>query len=266
MTEESRRHVRLRLARRHTAPTRVRARAREEPPAPQSDPEASSVRRAWSWLRRRRWSHIVTVTATGLAAIAAIGGLWAQAVATNLSQQTAKDQLNQSKDDAAEKQRAQAQAVSYWKEEGNNGEWSIHIQNRSLDPVPWFILTAEAKMRRQHSASEDGPNVVLHIETSGLAPCTELIYARRLFNSRLNYVAKISGSPNLEWGSITSIPQARFADNDGRIWMRTAKSLKAYPTVTSIPKPSTRSKANWWGTPAGAPAEKAAASCGRPAG
>jgi hypothetical protein len=42
---------------------------------------------------------VVTVIATVVAAVAAIGGLWAQAVTTYWSQQTAKDHLEQSREE-----------------------------------------------------------------------------------------------------------------------------------------------------------------------
>ncbi|MET9044493.1 biotin-independent malonate decarboxylase subunit gamma [Streptomyces sp. NPDC004362] len=118
MTNEQQRPARLRLARQQSRPNRVRPRVRDAPPEPEPDPEptagpeVSRARRALRHARSAKWGHIVTVGGTALAAFAAIGGLWAQTVATYWSQQTAKDQLEQSQEDSKRELRAQASRVS----------------------------------------------------------------------------------------------------------------------------------------------------------
>ena len=75
VTNEPHRRDRLRLARRRSAPNRVRVRLREERPEPQPDTGATRIRRAWQRIQRASWAHTITVIGTALAAIAAIGGL-----------------------------------------------------------------------------------------------------------------------------------------------------------------------------------------------
>ena len=161
MSNEPQRHARLRLARRRPAPTRVRARVSDEPP--ESEPEASRLQRAWRHVWGAKWAHIITVVGTALAAVAAIGGLWAQAVATYWSQQTAKDQLAQSQDNSDTEQRAQAARVTFWIDERDG---LPHFVNTSSDPVSDTAFLVEQE--------PDGRYVAVYA-LSPLAPCTETI-------------------------------------------------------------------------------------------
>ncbi|MFE2072116.1 hypothetical protein [Streptomyces misionensis] len=110
-------------------------------PEPQPDPEPESGTQApsiWQRFRRTRWGELITVTGTVIAAVAAIAGLWFQAVATYWSQQTAKDQLAQSGEANEQEKRQQAAEVAFWPE-GHQGYWNapkyVHVVNRSPDPV-----------------------------------------------------------------------------------------------------------------------------------
>lgn len=210
MTEGPQRHVRLRLARRRTAPARVRVRVREEGPAPGADPtpepepapepdaepapdgrpapaaDPSRARRVINRVRRARWSHFITVGATALAAVAAIGGLWAQAVTTFWSQQTAKDQLRQSQEDQEKEERVQAMAVSLWVDRADDTDdtsWRLHILNRSPDPVPFMQAAYLIRVGGGGSAralAVSGPaNAYLVVNTTRLAPCTELVFSSK---------------------------------------------------------------------------------------
>ncbi|QKZ19910.1 hypothetical protein [Streptomyces chartreusis] len=200
------------------------------------------------------------MTATGLAALAAIGGLWAQAVATNWSQQTAKDQLQQSRDDAEQRKRAQAQAVSYWAQEGKGGEWSLHIQNRSPDPVPWFTLTGLAYFYPDEKDGLKDWAVILDITTRGLAPCTEFIYTKRMFQQYFKDNARNDLIDDL--GPIISVPQAQFADKDGHLWTRTPLDLEGWPDFMSMPLPDLPADVTRIIGSSGEPTTKAAAACG----
>ncbi|MEU2427742.1 hypothetical protein ABZ619_43340 [Streptomyces sp. NPDC007851] len=94
-------------------------------PEPQPDPEPEPGTPApsiWQRFRRTRWGELITVTATVIAAVAAIAGLWFQAVATYWSQQTAKDQLAQSGEANEQEKRQQAAEVAFW-QEGHQGYW-----------------------------------------------------------------------------------------------------------------------------------------------
>jgi hypothetical protein len=57
------------------------------------------------------------------------------AVGTIWSARVAADQLEQSREQAEEKQREQAARVSYWVGRGQKGEGRLHVMNRSADPV-----------------------------------------------------------------------------------------------------------------------------------
>ncbi|MEW2403459.1 hypothetical protein [Streptomyces sp. NPDC046862] len=176
----------------------------------------------WQRLRRAKWAHIITVAATGLAAIAAIGGLWAQAVATYWSQQTAKDQLSQSKQQSEQEARAQARAVSYWLE-GNRGEtFTLHLQNRSPDPVPWITLVLDRTVVALKGTP--GPQKVRYtLTTTRLAPCTELVYSK---DQLLLAVERPGGSRWVSFiGLVGDVQQAFIRDRDGKGWKRTANSL-----------------------------------------
>lgn len=270
MTKDPQRHLRLRLARRRTAPTRVRARVLEEPPGPHPEPdeepppnsEPSRLRRLWKRVRGAQWSHIITVAGTALAAVAAVGGLWASAIATYWSQQTAKDQLQQSQDDAEQERRAQAQAVSYWAEPASNG-WTVHTQNHSPDPVPWLPLTVETKIYEEVK-DPDGWTLAfakLKVVTSGLAPCTELIYAQSQFQDGSKWTA-VLGTRDLQVGAIVSVPQARFTDKDGQAWMRTTQTLQPWPDIESLPEPRLLNRTTYEFGPSGVPEVKTTPSCG----
>ncbi|MGQ4351098.1 hypothetical protein [Streptomyces sp. SAS_275] len=114
-----------------------------------------------------RWTHLITVGGAGLAAFAAIGGLWAQAVATYWTQETAKDQLSQSQEDSRREQQAQASQVTFWVEPSKSGRGlGLHVLNRSLDPV--------TNVRVGASVFEEG--YFYGLAGWDLPPCTEEIF------------------------------------------------------------------------------------------
>ncbi|MES5824888.1 hypothetical protein [Streptomyces sp. RG80] len=209
------------------------------------------------------------MTGTALAAVAAVGGLWASAVATYWSQQTAKDQLQQSQEGAEQERRAQAQGVSYWAEPGRSG-WTVHIQNRSPDPVPWLSLTIETKIYAELK-DPDGWDLrfaKLNVETTGLAPCTELIYKQSQFQDGASFWASFfeglhpDDAGELQVSAIESVPQARFTDKDGQAWIRTAQTLQPWPNVESIPEPRLLHHTTIEFGPMGVPESKKTPSCG----
>ncbi|MET9901767.1 hypothetical protein [Streptomyces sp. NPDC006446] len=222
-------------------------------------------------MRRARWSHFITVGATALAAVAAIGGLWAQAVTTFWSQQTAKDQLRQSQEDQEKEERAQAMAVSLWVDRADDTDdtsWRLHILNRSPDPVPFMQAAYLIRVGGGGSAralAVSGPaNAYLVVNTSRLAPCTELVFSSK-------QTGRDWGSPKGEVplpppGSRLHFDQfafAYFVDRDGRSWLRWGQGQFA-PFDTEnwrrITAPS--EEILWEKQTKGDPVTRPAASCG----
>ncbi|WRZ95626.1 hypothetical protein OHB54_45485 [Streptomyces sp. NBC_01007] len=161
-----------------------------------------------------KWAHVVTVGGTALAAVAAIGGLWAQAVATYWSQETAKDQLSQSRDDAEHEVQQQARLVSSWTEQGEaHGKRRLHIMNRSRDPVYSVIFETRLVVLEKVTSP-----VMWAVTMDGdLGPCTELVYDEAKFHV-------LNGDPLLDYNSIPGtalfVEKLSFTDRAGIRWER----------------------------------------------
>ncbi|MEU9489190.1 hypothetical protein AB0D83_37085 [Streptomyces decoyicus] len=225
MTNEPQRQVRLRLVRRRPAPGRVRARMRDETPGPepgpqpqpepeldsQPEPEAARASRIWQRLRSARWSHIITVVGTAIAAVAAIGGLWAQAVTTYWSQQTAKDQLEQSKEEAAQTRSSQASRITFWLAPTKDG-LRPHIANRSPDVVTSVYLVRTYNMGR------------VAIYLGSLAPCSETVFMPK----KGGFVRAISDTT--VWTRGGKPAALFFVDRVGISWRRDPTDLNQLPT------------------------------------
>ncbi|MFD9495155.1 hypothetical protein ACFWA1_27205 [Streptomyces sp. NPDC060005] len=202
------------------------------------------------------------MAATALAAVAAIGGLWASAVATYWSQQTARDQLQQSRDDAEKDERAQAVAVSAWLD-GTKSAWAVHILNRSPDPVPQMTVAFFSYVAFKKVNERDFPlgydRLKLSIQTARLGPCTELIYSPEQVNPTWDRgMTSKKITPVSLFASRIEI--AAFTDRDGRGWWRTPdKGLERdHPLgeLPALPKP------RWTNQLVDDPVVKKAASCG----
>ncbi|MFE3167829.1 hypothetical protein [Streptomyces sp. NPDC059224] len=164
---------------------------------------------------------MITVTATALAALAAIGGLWAQAVTTYWSQQTAKDQLQQSQEESRREISAQAVTVSAWVEDPdeNGSDWELHILNRSPDPVPSARVALKGSMSFKGSDVSIGAD--LYLNTSRLSPCTELVFSRKSVThwDREGTDGTDGGAAeNTVW--ISQLYGFTFTDRDGMQWWR----------------------------------------------
>ncbi|WCH94583.1 hypothetical protein POD33_21570 [Streptomyces moderatus] len=170
------------------------------------------------------------MTGTALAAIAAIGGLWAQAVASYWSQQTAKDQLNQSNEDGDREKRDHASKITYWVEAERVATAvgypvaKIHVLNRSPDPVSIAQLIVRAK----------GGLWVLHIPY--LRPCSDVVYSADQME-----LAPFSGEPerfnlsDVDW----EVQAVYFVDRSGKRWLRKPTALDEWsgtPWAHHIPK------------------------------
>lgn len=226
MSRDAQRQVRLRLARQRTGPARVRARVRQEPPEPTPEPAPepeqalSRWRRTWARLGTVRWTQHITVIGMAAGALAAIAGLWFQAVATYWSQQTAKDQLNQSKEDSDRTKREQASRIGFWavNPRDDNASGSLHVVNRSPDPVTDVSVLV---------AASPGPRVELwNLMIDTMQPCSEYVYS----------FEKLKLTPQHEVGdevheySISTdgatVHRLYFRDQDGEPWVRTEEGLR----------------------------------------
>ncbi|MGW0704335.1 hypothetical protein ACWD0A_34695 [Streptomyces sp. NPDC002867] len=163
------------------------------------------------------------MVATVLAALAALGGLWAQAVATYWSQQTAKDQLDQSKEDSERERQEQASKVTFWVEYPRAAlPTELHIVNRSPDPVSlvWFVMKDE----------ETGKKRRWLLFRPNLRPCSEVIYSVRKMELAPNVQ---SGKPD-KWIKLSGefefeFERMIFVDRSGRNWERSPRSLTERP-------------------------------------
>jgi hypothetical protein len=199
-------------------------------------------------MRQVGWAHGITVTGTALAAVAAIGGLWAQAVTSYWTQQTAEDQLSQSKDESMRKVRDQASKVTYWGGGGSAFEWggtgtlpssgegssALHVLNRSPDPIPLANIAI-------HITQKDSPDTgVLSTETwvvslSNIPPCTHIEYPESAL--QLGFISDGSPSTLSDTIGVWSPVSMHFVDTRGKEWNRTRTSLKEGSTPHVISKP-----------------------------
>lgn len=168
MQDDPGRRTRVRPARRRSTPIQTPAR-------PQRDP---------GWWRRIPWVHIGAV----LGALAAVGGLVLTGIATYWGTATARDQLDQSRKEALDESRKQAERIWSW------GQWHgsfcvpsdeedspadkpsatpcddrrIEVANRSADPVygVWVRFWVD----------QDRPDDDVYLKTGDMGPCTEVAY------------------------------------------------------------------------------------------
>lgn len=223
------RQTRVRLARRRPAPLRVRrpaGRARGGIP----------------------WVHVGAV----VGAVAAIGGVIFTGVATYYSAQIAGDQLEQSREDAERKERAQANQVSFYMGGGDSSE-NVHIVNRSADPIrsPIAVFWVE------HFTKSGQPLLKRVYYQTGwygdLAPCSELVFESDDFNPPSIPVARWIKQPEPQILSLT------FTDREGKNWHRTPTTLdqQLANDAGRPPRPPGR-----WGSASARPEVKRVEACG----
>lgn len=236
MGDQQQRRTRLRLARRRTAPSQVRARVRVDDPAaaPSSDPD-EETRRVPAQSRRepaagtpaleqdaepapsrekRSWAHLATV----IGAVAAIGSVAFSGWATYISAVVATDQLNQSREDSEKEERRQASRVTFWTEEEAGDFWKTMV-NRTPDPVSMSIVYLT------FTDQPWGGFTSAYASSDGLPPCTEIVF--KLSDQKEEILALVDGwlrDEALEFSG--SVEHLQFVDAAGAIWLRTARYLK----------------------------------------
>jgi hypothetical protein len=168
-------------------------------------------------LGRVGWGSGITVVAAVFAALAAIGGLWAQAVATYWSQETAQEQLN-------EVRQRQASQVTIWTEANfiDDSRTRIHILNRSLDPVTSLDVVVQLFTSSGEFEATFG--------VGDVRPCVELIYAADDLDFSFGKGPGAAPLNSESW----AVDSLHFVDRNGRHWSRSSIHL-AEEASESVP-------------------------------
>ncbi|WP_320783871.1 hypothetical protein [Streptomyces sp. CRN 30] len=164
------------------------------------------------------------MTATGLAAFAAIGGLWAQAVAAYWGQQLSRQQLEQAEE-------GQAAQFNAWGE-ARHGRWRIRLVNRSSD----VISSVDVYLRL---AGEKAPRYI-KFPVGGLPPCGDLSYPVPELRYRTFDEVRAADGTFRKLGPEHRLPDgwnisAHFTDGDGNRWSRSPTQLRQVSSGTRAP-------------------------------
>ncbi|WP_413754794.1 hypothetical protein [Streptomyces sp. MMBL 11-3] len=190
---------------------------------------------------------------TALAALAAIGGLWAQAVASYWSQETAKDQLSQSRDASEQELQRQAQLVSSWVEKGGGyGKRRVHILNRSRDPVS--AVTFYIHLYGRFPNVDVRPSYTFD-DFGDLGPCTELVYEEADFRAwdlswgperepqrQLQKIPEPEGGSEYVESTHLDVRWFFFTDRSGLRWVRKNSRLLPLSALDTAVDPSASSR------------------------
>ncbi|MFF8293555.1 hypothetical protein ACF068_30705 [Streptomyces sp. NPDC016309] len=106
--------------------------------------------------------------------IASIAGLITTGVATLFSAMVADDQLDQSRQVAEEKERAQADLISYWVDLQHDGKARLHMMNRSPDPISNVQMTFAVPL-----LAEGNPHleeILFALRMPSVPPCSDMIF------------------------------------------------------------------------------------------
>lgn len=189
------------MAQRLPRPDRIRTR-----PAP---PETR-------WYRRFDWNRAATIVGVvlGIATLAFTG------VATYYQAKVSADQLSQSKEDAADKAKSQAERIALWVEYNSLGEPVVRVMNRSPDPVTSVVIIMGV---RNNDAAEFR---VFYLPIPSLRPCSilpvELSNVRyRQLNGEKVYTFPAAGGPYEVRADAVD-----FVDSHGQVWFRTSEELQ----------------------------------------
>ncbi|MGW1658431.1 hypothetical protein [Streptomyces atratus] len=168
-----------------------------------------------------------------LTVVGGVGGLVFTGIATYYGARVSADQLQQSREDSAKESRAQAATFSYWVE-GREENWTLHVQNRSADPIPSALVAMDAGTQLEPNprpGEVGGPVVRYVLDTTRLAPCTELVYSPKQINREISWVGRPDRGKEAMVGkvlAVAEVPYAVFTDRDGKSWRRTTKTLKPW--------------------------------------
>ncbi|MBL1085849.1 hypothetical protein JK359_28440 [Streptomyces actinomycinicus] len=131
------------------------------------------------------------------------------------------NELDQAKDEAADRARSQATRVTFWNDDAADGIPQMHVMNRSADPVSDVVVLARAGVPRTDKTTPLGPQSDKFILAIGnIAPCTDFtITADALVNKNSKQVLFSEHVVALE------VVFVSFDDSGGAEWVRTVKDL-----------------------------------------
>jgi hypothetical protein len=219
------RQARRRLTRNRPSPRVIRTvRTRASRPAPEG------ANRTW---RHVDWTRIGTVAGV----IAGIGTLLFTGIATYFGAMVSRNQLEQSRQDAAQKARDQAARVSTWVDYSPDGDIQLHVMNRSPDPVSSVDMLFEAVIGDyEHTELL----VTYSLGLPDLPPCSDMVFDPGTWKYR-RYRDKTETYPE---SPIAALPSAdgwmrqpqpdrldvvylRFTDRSGKVWWRDYGKLRS---------------------------------------
>ncbi|MFF8633528.1 hypothetical protein ACF052_04830 [Streptomyces pilosus] len=208
------------------------------------------------WWRRIPWLTIATV----LTAIIGIASLAFTGVATYFGALVARDQLNQSKEEADQQDRWQAVRVTYWVDQ-TSARRSVHVMNRSPDPVSQVQLGITLQL-------PDDRGIVVPVWVGQLPPCTELVIYQDTLQYRKNtpwnettwHFLGGDGQPNqpafepipddAHWLAVSLF---MFSDRAGHTWRRSNGLLEPDTFLTVHNFMAEMTSKDLWGRPTAAP-------------
>ncbi len=169
------------------------------------------------WIRVD-WTRLGTIVAI----IAGIGTLLFTGVATYYSAEIAKDQLDQSREDADREERSQASRFSFWQHfdyvsSDPQDSYELHLINRSPDPIPQFFMLMEMQVMLPDGINSK--SVGVQFENRSMAPCTEWV----IFGRNMQYQDPDSG----KWRKMVNAGRLMipFIDRNSVEWLRTVDQL-----------------------------------------
>ncbi|GAA2438349.1 hypothetical protein GCM10010273_14910 [Streptomyces lavendulocolor] len=198
---------------------------RAERPAVEAPAAPGSGRRAVDW----------NATATMLTGIAAVAGLLFTGISTYYGSRTARDQLEQSVQDANVSDSRQAEQVTVWPRREKNGGAGLVLTNRSPAPVSDVYLRISAIPGASDRNAEPvhlGPALSIR----ALAPCSTVFLPASVIRAELGPV----------WTPDTAL-EARtlwFRDAQGRRWRREPTGELEGGWIS--PEEARRSHSNQW--------------------
>ncbi|MDX2813419.1 hypothetical protein PV410_12780 [Streptomyces sp. PA03-5A] len=226
------RRARLRLARQRPGASRVRARERAE------EPEAGS---------RLGGLNLLTAGAV-VTIVASLGGLVTTGIGAIWSARVSADQLEQSREQAQQRTRDQAGHVSYWVDHSSEGVSSLHLMNRSPDPVADVKIIFRAFVGVDKN--EERQYAVFNVMLNSLPPCTTTDVDRQnLFyvgpygtETSLIFAAPLNKRRYMAPGGLKKVGDVEleavgiaFVDRDGERWVRKAGKLSEGEELHPVP-------------------------------
>lgn len=186
---------------------------------------------AQRWWERDNWTQIGTVAAVLVGA----GTLLFTGIATLFQARVAEDQLEQSRRTSEQQEREQAALVSHWT---SDRESTLHIMNRSLDPVHEVELAFAALTKQDARQQPPRGRVTFVVKLGSLPPCSEVVISEQTVGLRWHPAVPRHlrgqdpvrpGLPRGDWRRLNRLQRLEllkmdFVDRDGAGWSRDGDS------------------------------------------